>query len=269
MGNEAMLSIKEFADFTGLNESTLRYYDQIGLLSPELRGENRYRYYSPLQTIMVEFIKVMIEVGVPLSTIKEMSANRTPEAVLALLMQQEHKLDVQLHDLQTAYTIIHTYRNTIQAGIGVRELGIAARDLDATSLTLGPINNFNGCANFYKPFMQFCTTAHEHKINLNYPIGGYYKDAQAFFDAPSQPTRFFSLDPRGYTKRKAGQYLVAHNKGYYGEFGELPQKLRDYAQTHTLAFNGPLYIIYLLDEISMADHTQFLSQLVVGVTPSR
>jgi len=269
MGNEAMLSIKEFADFTGLNESTLRYYDQIGLLSPELRGENRYRYYSPLQTIMVEFIKVMIEVGVPLSTIKEMSANRTPESVLDLLMQQEHKLDVQLNDLQTAYTIIHTYRNTIQAGIGARDLGIAVRELNATPLTIGPTNDFNNCTSFYKPFMQFCNTAREHKINLNYPIGGYYEDAQAFFNAPSQPTRFFSLDPRGYTKRKAGQYLIAHHQGYYGEFGDLPQKLRDYAQTQALVLSGPLYVIYLLDEISMADHTQFLSQIVVGVSPAR
>ena len=269
MGGAAMLSIKEFAEFTGLHESTLRYYDKIGLLSPELRGENRYRYYSPMQTITIDFIKVLIKVGVPLSTIKEMNKNRTPQSVLTLLMRQENKLDAQLHELQTAYAIIHTYRNTIQAGMNAPEHEIAARTLDESHLTLGPLNDFGGADSFYKPFMRFCNTAQEHKINLHFPIGGYYEDIQVFLDTPSQPTRFFSLDPRGHDTRNAGQYLIAHNRGYYGEFGDLPQKLLTHAQTHALSFRGPLYIIYLLDEISMADHTRFLSQIMVGVSPAR
>ena len=48
MDKSTMLSIREFADFTGINESTLRYYHKIGLFSPSRRGENRYYlYYLP------------------------------------------------------------------------------------------------------------------------------------------------------------------------------------------------------------------------------
>jgi DNA-binding transcriptional MerR regulator/effector-binding domain-containing protein len=265
----AMLSIKEFAEFTGLNESTLRYYDKIGLLSPELRGANNYRYYSPLQTITVDFIKVLIKVGVPLSTIAEMNKNRTPQSVLALLTQQENKLDAQLHELQTAYSIIHTYRNTIQAGMVAQEGDISVQTLDEARIILGQVNDFNGAANFYEPFMRFCTTAHENNIDLHYPIGGYYEDIHVFLNTPSQPTRWFSLDPRGNSKRKAGRYLVAHNKGYYGEFGDLPQRMLAHAQAKGLSFCGPLYIIYLLDEISMADHKHYVSQIMVGISKKR
>jgi hypothetical protein len=209
---------------------------------------------------------VLIKVGVPLDTIKAMSKNRTPQSVLALLTQQENKLDAQLHDLQTAYAIIHTYRNTIQAGIAARDHDIAVQVLDEAPLTLGQVTDFSNAGTFYAPFIQFCATAHEHKINLHYPIGGYYEDIQVFLHTPSQPTRFFSLDPHGNSTRKAGKYLIAYNTGYYGEFGDLPQRLAAYARTHGLSFRGPLYIIYLLDEISMADHTQYLSQSVVGVS---
>ena len=264
-----MLSIKEFADFTGLNESTLRYYDAIGLLSPELRGANRYRYYSPLQTVTVDFIKVLIKVGVPLSTIAEMNKNRTPQSVLALLTRQESKLDAQLHELQTAYSIIHTYRNTIQDGIVAQEQDISVQTLDEARIILGQVNDFNGTANFYAPFMRFCNMAHENKIDLHYPIGGYYENMDAFLNAPSQPSRFFSLDPRGNSKRNAGRYLVAYNKGYYGEFGDRPQKLLAHAQANGLSFSGPLYILYLLDEISMADHQQYVSRIAVGISKKR
>jgi DNA-binding transcriptional MerR regulator len=269
MDHATMLSIKEFSDFTGLPESTLRYYDKIGLLSPELRGENRYRYYTPMQAFTVEYLKVLIKVGVPLSIIKDMHKNRTPHSVLALLTKQEQKLDAQLHELQTAFSILHTYRNTIQAGLLAQEDDISVRTLDETQVTLGPLTDFSKTDTFYIPFMEFYNTAHENKIDIHYPIGGYYETMDVFLRTPAQPTRFFSLDPRGNSKRKTGQYLVAFNKGYYGDFGDLPQKMVAYAQAKGLSFSGPLYITYLLDEISVADYKHYLSQVAVGVSKRR
>lgn len=43
---KSTMPIREFARLTGIRPANLRFYDQIGLLSPELRGENGYRYYS-------------------------------------------------------------------------------------------------------------------------------------------------------------------------------------------------------------------------------
>ena len=266
MDDATMLSIKEFSDFTGLHESTLRYYDKIGLLSPFFRGENRYRYYMPSQIITVHFIKVLTQLGVPLSTIKEMGGGRTPQRVLALLTQQERKLNKQLLELQTAYSIIHTYRNNIQAGISTHEHDIYVRELDEAPVILGPVTEFIGNESFYRQFMNFCNLARENKINVRYPIGGYYEDIDAFLNAPSQPTRFFSLDSAGDGRRKAGQYLVAHHKGYYGEFGELPQKLLSYTQANNLVFCGPLFITYLLDEVCIVERSQYLSQIVAEVS---
>lgn len=46
MNQKSTMPIREFARLTGIRPANLRFYDQIGLLSPELRGENGYRYYS-------------------------------------------------------------------------------------------------------------------------------------------------------------------------------------------------------------------------------
>lgn len=39
-------TIKEIADLAGVTTRTMRYYDEIGLLSPASMGENSYRYYD-------------------------------------------------------------------------------------------------------------------------------------------------------------------------------------------------------------------------------
>jgi len=259
-----MLSIKEFAAFTGINESTLRYYDKIGLLSPSRRGQNRYRYYLPVQAILVNFIRVLISLGVPISVIKEMTHHRSPQSMLDLLTQQESKLDKRLRDLQTAYSIIHTYRNNIQAGVLAREDDIRAQELDEGRLILGDPADFSS-GPFYKPFMDFCNSAQKHNINTHYPVGGYHDNMALFLDAPGQPTRFFSMDPYGQHRREAGLYLVAHRRGYYGEFGDIAQKMLSYAQENALVFHGPVFAIYLLDEISIINPSQYLVQITAGV----
>ena len=264
-----MLTIKEFAVLTGLSESTLRYYDQIGIITPALRGDNRYRYYSPSQATAVILIKTLLRVGVPLSTIKTLR-DKTPQDMHTLLTQQEKKLNAQLHELQAAYSIIHAHRNVILSNIAAHERGIyvyTQSENEEERFTLGPVNDFADTDTVHAPLLRFCNTAHENNINLHYPIGGYYEDIHAFCNAPSRPTRFFSLDPRGAVKVSAGQYIIAHHRGAYdGVPGDMPRKLFAYAQAHGLTFCGPVYTLHMLDANNAQDPTQCMSQTAVRVS---
>ena len=49
MNQKKQLSILEFSRLTGISRDNLRFYDRIGLLCPEQRGENNYRYYARSQ----------------------------------------------------------------------------------------------------------------------------------------------------------------------------------------------------------------------------
>ncbi|BAU65001.1 transcriptional regulator, MerR family [Stanieria sp. NIES-3757] len=51
------LKIGELAKQTGVAVGTLRYYSDLGLLLPSLRGDNGYRYYSQDANSQVKFIK--------------------------------------------------------------------------------------------------------------------------------------------------------------------------------------------------------------------
>ena len=93
MDNLTPLSIKKFSKFTQVSQSALRYYDKMGLLCPVKRGKNNYRYYEPFQIITLNFINVLVMLGVPLLKIKDLVKKRTPENIVDLLSKQEIELN--------------------------------------------------------------------------------------------------------------------------------------------------------------------------------
>lgn len=265
MKETTLLSIRDFSEFTGIKQSTLRYYDEIGLLPPISRGENNYRYYVPFQIITLNFISVLTDLGVPLSTIKEMNFERTPESVIDLLDRQEELLDFKLNELQKSYSIIHTFRKNIQSGLASQAGDIGLTDLGEANIVLGPENDFKDKTTFYEPFINFCNRANEYRINLRYPIGGYHYSMEKFLETPNRPNRFFSQDPIGNVKREAGRYLVAYNYGYYGQFPGVPKRIGEFAEDNKLTFTGPVYVQFLLDEISTVDPDKYMSRISVRI----
>ena len=78
MKNKSQMTIKEFSFLTGIKRENLRYYDQIGLLSPEFRGKNGYRYYSQNQLSTAYLIISLREIGIGINEIKRYIDIRTP-----------------------------------------------------------------------------------------------------------------------------------------------------------------------------------------------
>ena len=62
-------SIKKIADLAGVTTRTLRYYDEIGLLTPAGVGENGYRYYDQGNLMRLQQILFFRELDVPLDDI--------------------------------------------------------------------------------------------------------------------------------------------------------------------------------------------------------
>ena len=265
-----LLSIKEFAQMSGLEQSTLRYWDDIGLFSPAQRGENNsYRYYAPDQIVLANFIKVLSKLGIPLKTISKIKENRTPETILRLMEQKELALDAELTRLQEAYTTIHTLRGVIREGVDAPADAnhLEVRTLEALPLALGPANKPWAEPNFHREFIRYCRHAKENRVNLNTPIGGYFNSMERFSLQPFMPARFFSLDPQGSDKRAAGKYLVGYTRGCYGQMGDAAQRMEAYAIANGLDFTGPVYVLYLLDELSVKDPSDYLAQICAGVAP--
>ncbi len=270
--NKEHYTIKEFAELAGMTTRVLRHYDKIGIFHPDKHGvefENNYRYYAPQQITKVKMCRVLADIGIPLEIIHSLSRKRTPVKLIKLLRRHKEYVEADIDRLQEIHATIGIFVELLNTGIGVIENDISVRPMTEQRIMMGDINDFSSPAGVHGEFARFCNSMHESNFNPSYPIGGYFENMDTFLSESSQPTRFFSLDPEGQQLKPAGLYLVGYTRGYYGQTNGIPERMAAYAKKHGFVFNGPVYNIYLFDEISVDDPSQYLLQISASVQERR
>ena len=189
--NTSMLvSIKEFSDFTGVKQSVLRYYDDIGLFSPAERGENNYRYYSLPQIQTIKLIDTLRGLKVPLKRIEEIMEYRSHESMIELLSHYEVELNDDLRELQESFALIHTLRTLMQADLPKDVNEIMVVFMEEKRISLGPVNDFRPGEGYHRVYSNFYRIARNLRVNLSYPIGGYFDTFEDFLKTPAHPKRY-------------------------------------------------------------------------------
>jgi len=260
-------TVQEFSRLSGVEASTLRYWDDIGLFTPLKRNpDNNYRYYTLTQILALNFVTTLSELEIPLKTIAELREDRTPEQLMLLLEKLEHKLDMEMRQLRMRYSIIHARRELINLGMKINEETVSVAHKDEKALILWPRNEYKEGDTFVEPLASYVQHAYKQHINLSFPVGGYYDNMESFIKNPSKPDRFFTLDPIGLYTYKAGEYLIGYARGEYGELGDLPERMAAYAKEHSISVSGPVFIMYLNNEICTKDPSLYLAQCSVQVS---
>lgn len=77
-------SINKLAKLAGVSTRTLRYYDEIGLLSPERISSNDYRVYGQKEVDLLQQILFYRELGVSLDEIKNIVWSKDYDGIVAL-----------------------------------------------------------------------------------------------------------------------------------------------------------------------------------------
>lgn len=104
-------TIKEIADLAGVTTRTLRYYDEIGLLSPAHTGDNGYRYYDRDSLLRLQQILFFRELDVSLKDI-QLFMSRPDFNLLGAL--EKHRSALQNKAIRLD-RLIHTVDHTIAA----------------------------------------------------------------------------------------------------------------------------------------------------------
>jgi len=178
-------------------------------------------------------------------------------------------MDMEMRNLRQRYSIIHARRELINMGAKADESVVSVMPLEELSMILWPRNEYGEGDTFIEPLAAYVSQTGDYHINLSFPVGGYFDSMEDFAKAPNCPNHFVSIDPIGTHKLKAGDYLVGYVRGYYGEAFDLPARMFEYAKEKSLSFVGPAYMLYLWEEISVSDPSQYLAQCCVAVSKRR
>ena len=103
-----MYSIKAIAEKTGKTTRALRYYEELGLLVPDMRTDAGYRMYSEKAIFQIEWIDKLNRMGFSLPEIKDFlasfeqmeSASDMMHGLGALYRQKRAEVQQQIEQLQ-------------------------------------------------------------------------------------------------------------------------------------------------------------------------
>jgi DNA-binding transcriptional MerR regulator len=115
-------TIKKLADIAGISVRTLHYYDEIGLLKPQYRRDNGYRYYGEEAVILLQQIMFFRELGFSLDEIRTIISSPGFDISEAL---EQHK-NLLLKKDKRLKELINTVKRTIStmrkpSGMNIKE----------------------------------------------------------------------------------------------------------------------------------------------------
>jgi MerR family transcriptional regulator, repressor of the yfmOP operon len=112
---QSLYTIEQVATRTGFTKRTLRYYEEVGVLSPTGRTEGNYRRYSEADVERLERIRNLRELlGFSLADIREIMEAEDERGQIRVAYKHETEVAAKVAQLNRADELIHSQLHLIE-----------------------------------------------------------------------------------------------------------------------------------------------------------
>lgn len=263
-------STGEFAKLCGVNKKTLFHYDNIGLFSPEVVKENRYRYYSHKQIDIFLVILSLKEIGMSLLEIKDFIDNRSPDKLLEVFKYQKDVVNKEIQKLKDISALIETKIKITEEGRSINKNIFKLEEQEEELLFLSDKLKSTNLNYDVNTFMEYVKDKINKNIVSGYPIGVMiskdalinkrYNQYNYFYTKLNKETSNVNI-----VVKPKGLYAVAYMKGYYDKTSDVYKELLEFIKENNLHISGYSYEDGLLDDISVSRHDDFVQKISIKV----
>lgn len=258
------MSISQFANATGIKRANLIFYDRIGLLHPEIRSDNNYRYYTAHQLSTAYLISALRSIGISLDDIKSYANTRTPEHMVQLFEAQEHHIQEKIEKLKEIKRLMRTHIRLAEEVMHTDTTKIQIMNLKEETIFLG--QEIKKGITLEEANTEFYDYAIAHNLNLSYPFGAVISKETLLSGTVNKAKHFYMIVPhKQYHAKPAGRYLVGYEHGGYGNSQGLHQQLLNYIEECHLVIKGDAYEEYPLNEMSITCIDDFLIRIQIEI----
>lgn len=275
-------TIGEISKLYGIGTDSIRYYERIGVLTPQ-RSESGYRLYRLNDLYKISIIRDLLALGFPMTRIKDYLDGQSIENTLALLHEAHEVIQKKRRELAQREKLIRA-RIVLLDGM---------RDTPEGVFRLERVKE-QPCVRLVERIerdeeMDFAVKRlHRAYENLvaslgNQAIGAVF-DTEALAAGKTNvfESIFFPLEDRweegtGNTPSKAthdasvddtvpgGDYLCTYYRGPYRHNGKRVNELLDHAQKANMRMLDAPFELYIIDNRDTSDESEFLTELRVRV----
>lgn len=269
-----LYQIGEVSKIGGISQRTLRHYDELGLMQPDLVGDNGYRYYS-LQTMLkipvINYLKMM---GLSLEEIASMMQHSSLGQARKFLSKHLEECDEQARLLAEKREAIVEWSELVEEAnmvLRVRPRNVNVKYLPRQEL-LGLQTRFSGSfaesivSLEFASYVQDIDNAIAGPVILRFPS---VEDAVAaaadgsecdvwLLQKPIRP-----INPNDAFVCPEGMYLSTYHVGAFEELGEAYSRLTEFANDNGYKVAGPAIERFVSDYWTTYNSDLFVAEVLL------
>lgn len=256
--------IGEISDLYQIGPDSIRYYEKLGLLTPN-RGENKYRQYNIHDLWRLNVIRDLRKLNFSMDTIKTYMDNRSVETTEHLLNEELDAIEAQIQNLlnmkEDVLTRLHVLDEVKSVPMGI----VTEKQIDTRNCHM----IHSGYKSDAEMDMLIKQLLNIDKQNLhiigNNRIGSVISKEAIENHEFRNYCSVFIIDERGDHTIEGGQYLSLLYQGDCSQNADYIPKLLEYAKKQNLTPAGPVLELLWIDIHQAENPAEHVTELQMRV----
>ena len=260
------LTVSQFAKLHNVNKRTLHYYDEIGIFSPDYKGENGYRYYDYMQGVDFEYIKMLKELNMGLDEIKRYIDNPNEEDFKEIAEVKIKEIDQEIRTLNRRREVLEDKLNKLNKCDDLRKKN-SVKVIECEEQKF-----------FYTPFKFEDDDLKQLISHIKdvWTVDEYCKGIGSFVSVEKIQRGEFEeydglfiemlddIDSKNTIIKPKGKYICAYHMGDWDTLPDFYDEIVKYAEENNLTLVGYSFEIGMND-FAISDMEDYITQIMIRV----
>ncbi|MEE0247714.1 MerR family transcriptional regulator [Peptacetobacter hiranonis] len=263
------LTVSQFAKLHNVNKRTLHYYDEIGIFSPDYKGENGYRYYDYMQGVDFEYIKMLKELNMGLDEIKRYIDNPNEEDFKEIAEVKIKEIDQEIRTLNRRREVLEDKLNKLNKCDDVRKKNsVKVIECEEQKFFYTPFKFEDDDLKQLISHIKDVWTVDEYCKGIGSFVSvekiqrGEFEEYDGLFiemleDMESKNTKNTIIKPKG-------KYICAYHMGDWDTLPDFYGEIVKYAEENNLTLVGYSFEIGMND-FAISDMKDYITQIMIRV----
>ncbi|WP_242250787.1 MerR family transcriptional regulator [Bacillus cereus group sp. BfR-BA-01379] len=248
-------TIGEMAKMQNIAESTLRYYDEKGIFHPSIVDpKTNYRYYTIDQFSLLDTIKFLRQLNIPLKEIKKYIDERNPAYALNLLEKQQEMMLKKQREIEYALAKMEHRIHLIKEATKVKAEQMVIKEIPQrkiTAIAVAP-NTTDDMFEYYihslqKNMKQMDDSLFSGDIGVTVAKKGLMQNEFQAYSSVFILLDYMPFQMHNSDEIKEGIFACVYHHGPYEETDETYKKVMKYIDQEGYEVSGDAIEIALID----------------------
>lgn len=261
------MTTSQFAKLHGVNKRTLHYYDNIGLFSPQYKGENNYRYYDYSQSMEFEYIRMLKELHMGIEEIKAYINNPNEADFIRIAEEKVREINQDIQRLKKSKNILQDKMKKLETCRRLKKREVQLVVCEEEHYLTIPFDFRDNDMPDLMSHVKETWSADQYRMGIGSFIAvdkiqdGNFETYDGLFTLAPKNSKNFDI-----LIKPKGTYVCGYQRGQWEELPDLYSQILKFAEKNGLKLTGYAFEIGIND-FAISDRIDYVTQILIKTEP--